>query len=75
MAEMQQEVVIVGGGIAGLATALALKRLGVQSLVLERSDKLRTKGAALILYPNAWCALDTLGVAHKLISVYPVMPG
>ena len=30
------EVVIVGAGIAGVATALALKKVGIQSVVLER---------------------------------------
>ncbi|ONK66214.1 uncharacterized protein A4U43_C06F5410 [Asparagus officinalis] len=74
MAE-EQEVVIVGGGISGLATAVALQRLGVRSVVLERSDGLRTTGAALSLFTNAWRALDALGVAHKLTSIYPPMEG
>ena len=69
-----EDVVIVGGGIAGLATALALKRVGIPALVLEKSDELRTSGAALTLARNAWLALDTLGVSHKLTSVYsPVL--
>ncbi|ONK57559.1 uncharacterized protein A4U43_C09F1740 [Asparagus officinalis] len=67
----EQEVVIVGGGIAGIATALALQRLGVRS----GSDELRTTGAALGLSPNAWRALDALGVAHKLTSIYPLLEG
>ncbi|KAJ8769628.1 hypothetical protein K2173_005231 [Erythroxylum novogranatense] len=66
----EEEVVIVGGGIAGLATALAMKRIGIRALVLERSDCLRTSGAALGLFPNAWIALDALGVSHKLTSLY-----
>ncbi|KAJ8769559.1 hypothetical protein K2173_005162 [Erythroxylum novogranatense] len=66
----EEDVVIIGGGIAGLATALAMKRIGIRALVLERSDRLRTSGAALSLFPNAWIALDALGVAHKLTSVY-----
>lgn len=70
MAAEEHEVVIVGGGIAGLATALALKRVGVEALVLERSHELRATGAALGLFNNAWRALDVLGVAHKLTSVY-----
>ncbi|KDP35311.1 hypothetical protein JCGZ_09470 [Jatropha curcas] len=65
-----EDVVIVGAGIAGLATAVALKRVGVRSLVLERSERLRTTGAALTLLPNAWLALDALGVSHKLTSIY-----
>ncbi|XP_050373839.1 monooxygenase 2-like [Argentina anserina] len=63
-----EDVVIVGGGIAGLATAVALKRAGVDALVLERSEGLRATGAALTLFPNAWFALDALGVSPKLAS-------
>ncbi|KAI3898472.1 hypothetical protein MKX03_026052 [Papaver bracteatum] len=65
-----EEVVIVGGGVAGLATALALKRVGVKSLVLERANELRVTGGSLALFSNAWIALEALGVAHKLTSVY-----
>ncbi|KAK9096340.1 hypothetical protein Sjap_021837 [Stephania japonica] len=66
-----EDVVIVGGGIAGLATTLALRRVGVQALVLERSDQLRASGGAILLFSNAWVALEALGVAHKLSSIYP----
>ncbi|XP_010030375.3 monooxygenase 2 [Eucalyptus grandis] len=65
-----EEVVIVGAGIAGLATAVALKKVGVQALVLERSEGLRAVGAALTLFPNAWHALDALGISDKLTSIY-----
>ncbi|CBI37629.3 hypothetical protein VitviT2T_005833 [Vitis vinifera] len=68
----EEEVVIVGAGIAGLATAVALKRVGIRALVLERSDCLRATGAALTLFPNAWRALDALGVSHKLTPLYAV---
>ncbi|CAN1298662.1 Monooxygenase 3 [Linum perenne] len=68
---MEEQVVIVGAGIAGLATALALKRVGIKALVLEKADSLRTTGAALSLLPNAWIALDSLGVSHKLKPLYP----
>ncbi|RZC91725.1 hypothetical protein C5167_027786 [Papaver somniferum] len=67
---MEEEVVIVGGGVAGLATALALNRVGVRNLVLERSSELRVSGPGLTLFSNAWIALESLGVAHKLTSVY-----
>lgn len=66
------EVVIVGAGIAGLATALALRRAGVARgvVVLERHAELRATGAALTIFPNGWFALRALGVAHKLTSRY-----
>ncbi|KAF3454583.1 hypothetical protein FNV43_RR05031 [Rhamnella rubrinervis] len=68
--EMVEDVVIVGGGVAGLATAMALKRIGVEALVLERGKELRTTGSALTLMPNAWVALDALGVSHELTSIW-----
>ncbi|KAK6922871.1 FAD-binding domain [Dillenia turbinata] len=70
MALREEDVVVVGAGIAGLATAVALKRVGVQALVLEKADGLRATGAALSLAPNAWVALDALGVSNKLTSLY-----
>ncbi|THU49314.1 hypothetical protein C4D60_Mb06t08270 [Musa balbisiana] len=74
MEEEQHEVVIVGAGIAGLATAVALKIVGLQTLVLERSPELRATGAAIGLSSNAWRALDVLGVAHKLLPSCPTVP-
>ncbi|KAI3898473.1 hypothetical protein MKX03_026053 [Papaver bracteatum] len=67
---MKEEIVIVGGGVAGLATALALKRVGIKSLVLEKANELRVTGAALALFSNAWIALEALGVAEKLNPFY-----
>ncbi|KAG7987282.1 hypothetical protein I3843_03G125900 [Carya illinoinensis] len=67
----EHDVVIVGGGIAaGLATAVALKRVRVGALVLEKSRGLRATGTSLNLAPNAWLALDALGVASKLTATY-----
>lgn len=70
--KMEEEVVIVGAGIAGPATAMALKRIGIEALVLEKSHSKRTTGAALTLFPNAWIALlmHALGISHKLTTLY-----
>ncbi|XP_031264229.1 monooxygenase 2-like [Pistacia vera] len=70
MKMVEEDVVIVGAGIAGLATGVALQRLGIRALILEKSQGLRATGAALTLSPNAWFALDALGVAQKLSSLY-----
>lgn len=64
--EINEDIVIVGAGIGGLATSLGLHRLGVRSVVLESSDSLRTSGFALALWTNAWRALDALGVGDSL---------
>src|SRR5579864_8832918 len=56
------KAVIVGGGIAGLASALALTRRGWQVEVLERAPEFAEVGAGLSVWPNAMRALDALGV-------------
>ncbi|KAF3496256.1 hypothetical protein F2Q69_00060011 [Brassica cretica] len=60
------DIVIVGGGIAGLATSLALHRKGIKSIVLEKSESVRSEGAAFGIQTNGWLALQQLGVADKL---------
>ncbi|XP_035823664.1 monooxygenase 1-like isoform X1 [Zea mays] len=67
MAEAEAHgIVIVGGGICGLATALALHRKGIPSLVLEKSRSLRADGAGIGVHANGWRALEQLGVAAEL---------
>lgn len=56
--------VIIGGGIAGLASALALTRHGWQVEVFERAPEFTEVGAGLSLWPNALRALDALGVGE-----------
>ncbi|GLJ59380.1 hypothetical protein SUGI_1506360 [Cryptomeria japonica] len=73
--ENVHDIVIVGGGVGGLATALALHRLGVKSLVLEKASNLRTSGAAFVMWANAWKALDALGVADSLRPNYRQLDG
>ncbi|GAV61317.1 FAD_binding_3 domain-containing protein [Cephalotus follicularis] len=62
----KENIVIVGGGIAGLATALSLHRFGVGSLVLEQGESLRTGGTSLTLFKNGWRVLDAIGVGNEL---------
>ncbi|XP_017604791.1 monooxygenase 1-like [Gossypium arboreum] len=72
----EEKIVIVGGGICGLATALALHRKGVESIVLEKSEKLRATGACIIMQPNGWRALNQLGIASKLRqTALPIQSG
>ncbi|XP_062153931.1 monooxygenase 1-like [Alnus glutinosa] len=62
----EMEIVIVGGGICGLATALALHRKGIASVVLERSESLRATGGGIGIQANGWRALEQLGIASEL---------
>ena len=60
----KQKVIIVGGGIGGLAAALSLSRQGVEILLLEQADQIGEIGAGIQLGPNAFAALDALGVGE-----------
>ena len=55
-------VAIAGGGIGGLACALALARRGFRSLVLEQAREFGEAGLGLQVAPNALTVLDALGV-------------
>jgi salicylate hydroxylase len=55
-------VAIAGGGIGGLACALALARHGFRSLVLEQAHEFGEVGVGLHVAPNALTVLDALGV-------------
>ena len=55
-------VIVAGGGIGGLAAALALTRRGFAVKVLEQSPKLGEIGAGIQLGPNAFAAFDALGI-------------
>lgn len=66
-------VVVAGAGIAGLATAIALARRGVEVEVIERAARLAEIGAGLQLSPNAVHALDRLGL-REAVSAVAVAP-
>jgi 3-hydroxybenzoate 6-monooxygenase len=55
-------VIVSGGGIGGLAAALALVRRGFQVTVLEQAPEIGEIGAGIQLGPNAFHAFDALGV-------------
>jgi 2-polyprenyl-6-methoxyphenol hydroxylase-like FAD-dependent oxidoreductase len=66
----QTRALIVGGGIGGLATALALARNGMSATVLERSAFADETGAGIQLGPNATRALAELGVLDAITSAF-----
>jgi len=66
-------IVIAGGGIGGLAAALALAKRGYPTRVLEQAPEFKEVGAGLQLGPNMWRCLRELGLeaAAKKVAVFP----
>lgn len=62
------EIIIVGAGIAGLASALALGRLGKSVRVLEQAPEIAPIGYGIQLGPNTLAILNQLGVGEAVLS-------
>ena len=60
------EIAIIGGGICGLVTALALEQRGITPSIYEAASEYRPVGAGLLLQTNALLVLDRLGVADRI---------
>jgi 3-hydroxybenzoate 6-monooxygenase len=58
----EHPVIVAGGGIGGLAAALAIARQGFRVKILEQSAEIGEIGAGIQLGPNAFAAFDALGV-------------
>lgn len=63
------KIIIVGGGIGGVATALALHQAGFEPAVYERTQVLREVGAGIALWANATHILKNLGLLEAAIRV------
>jgi len=61
-----KRLVIIGGGIGGLAAAVALRQRGFEVAVYERSNRLEEVGAGLQVGPNAVKVLYALGLKEAL---------
>lgn len=71
--EMNKQVVIVGGGIGGMAAALACSRSGWSVQLLERTREFREVGAGIQLGPNVMRLLHQWGMESDLkrVAAYP----
>ncbi len=63
------KIIIIGGGIGGAATALALHQAGFEPAVYERTQVLREVGAGIALWANATHILKNLGLLEAAIQV------
>ena len=59
-------VAVCGGGIGGLATAIALRKFGLDVTVYEQTRQFARVGADINLTPNAVRALDGLGIGPAI---------
>ncbi|WP_421895805.1 FAD-dependent monooxygenase [Marinoscillum sp.] len=67
-------ITIIGGGIAGLCTALALQNRGIRAEVFEASPKLEPVGAGLGLGANAMLAFKELGIYDDVVRIGRSLP-
>src|ERR1700726_2001993 len=68
-----QQVIIVGGGIGGLAAALALARKGIPSQLIEQAPEFKEIGAGIQLGPNVFWMFEALGLTEPIsaLAVFP----
>ncbi|WP_077036392.1 3-hydroxybenzoate 6-monooxygenase [Pelomonas sp. KK5] len=65
MSSKSLPILVAGGGIGGIAAALALTRQGFEVTVLEQAAELGEIGAGIQLGPNAFAAFDALGIGEQ----------
>jgi len=66
MSEGAPRVIVVGGGIGGLAAAVSLRRAGIDARVFERASELGEVGSAFFVWTNGMRALMELGLADQV---------
>lgn len=69
LSTVEAEVLVAGGGIGGLAVALALVQRGFSVKVFEQAPEIGEIGAGMQLGPNAFHAFDALGIGVKARSL------
>lgn len=71
---MKGTFTIVGAGIAGLTTAIALKQRGIDTVIFEAVPEIKGIGAGIALAANAMKALQKIGIAGDVIKAGSLLP-
>ncbi|HWO96213.1 MAG TPA: FAD-dependent monooxygenase [Bacillus sp. (in: firmicutes)] len=73
MTNQEKEVLVIGGGIGGVAAALASAEAGHKTKILEQAPQFGEIGAGIQMGPNAMAVLDRFGVADEIakVAVFP----
>ncbi|MBT6120773.1 NAD(P)-binding protein [bacterium] len=69
MISKQIKITIIGGGIGGLVTAIALHKKGFNPIVFEKATALKPIGAGIVLSTNAMNALSKIGLSDEVLSL------
>src|SRR4051812_35501955 len=70
-----KKVLIVGGGISGLAAAAALHKIGIDAEIVEKELEWNVYGVGIIQPPNALRALNEIGLAEACMKEGYSYPG
>lgn len=65
----QLPILIIGGGIGGTVTALALARKGIPSIVLEQAADFREIGGGIQFCPNVFKMFEYLGIKQPIVNI------
>jgi 2-polyprenyl-6-methoxyphenol hydroxylase-like FAD-dependent oxidoreductase len=69
----RRDVLISGGGIAGLTLAILLKQRGFEPLVIEREAALPTEGYMMDFFGTGWDVAERMGLIGELRAIrYPI---
>jgi 2-polyprenyl-6-methoxyphenol hydroxylase-like FAD-dependent oxidoreductase len=71
---MKKNITILGAGIAGLSTAIALKNAGIDTMVFEAAPEIKAVGAGLGLGANAIKAFKVLGIDEEVMHAGRFLP-
>lgn len=63
------KAIIIGAGIGGLTTGIALKQLGYQVEIYDRTHQLRPAGAGISLWSNGVKVLNQLGLGREIAAI------
>jgi 2-polyprenyl-6-methoxyphenol hydroxylase-like FAD-dependent oxidoreductase len=66
VAARREAVLIVGGGIGGMATALSFAQAGIRVSLIEKNPEIAEVGAGMQLAPNCSRLLDKLGILQQV---------
>src|SRR4051812_5698195 len=67
--DIEPRAVVIGGGIVGLTSGLALRRAGIEVVIYEQASEIRAAGAGLGLWANALAVFDELGVGEQVRAI------